>query len=202
MTDDDWAVLPRIGMGRLRFGMSPAQVDALSHIYGALTGRVSDATPEALLRDTLEQFGAAMSEEDKQAMINANAALADSVTEARGEPGLVLTYERDRLAQIMPARGQRPLFLDGEDLLSVDALSALRLLERANGGPGRFAHSTAAFDTLAIMLEGFCVTDDDSGVLILDDTDERYTERTVLLRAEPYLPESEGIRFVVHRMLA
>ena len=48
-------------------------------------------------------------------------------------------------------------------------------------------------------MEGFCVTDPAAGVCLLDDADERFAERTVMLRPTPYLPEGEMDRFVVHR---
>ena len=185
---DDWTVFPRKGLGKLRFGMSPAQVDALSGTYGVITGQGSDRVPDDLLRDTLEKFGDAMSEEEKQALIAAYAESgpsADSVTETRGNPGLVLGYRADRLVEIMPAKNQRPLVIDGKDILSLSGLESLALLERLNGGPGRYSGSEAAFDNLAISANGFCVTDPAAEVRVLDDSDERFAGRTVTLRLEP-----------------
>jgi hypothetical protein len=195
----DWTVFPRKGLGKLKFGMSSAQVDTLSDTYGAVTGRGHDRIPDDLLRDTLEKFGDAMSEEEKQALIAAYAESgpsADSVTETRGNPGLVLGYRADRLVEIMPAMNQRPLVLDGEDILSLSGLESLALLERLNGGPGRYADTEAAFDTLAISADGFCVTDRAAEVRALDDSDERFVGRTVTLRLEPYLPEGGMDRFI------
>ncbi|KXG87375.1 hypothetical protein [Agrobacterium bohemicum] len=202
--EDDWKIFPREGLGKLKFGMSPAEVDAWSETYGAVMGRGSDRASDGLLSDTLEQFGGAMSDEEKQAFIAAyaqNGPSADSVTETRGNPGLVLRYEAERLIEIMPAIGQRPLFLDGVDLLSVGALEALALLERLNGGPGRYANTEAAFDRIAISTDGFCVTDKASGVRTLNDGDERFQGRTVIVREEPYLPEGEMERFIVQSVL-
>lgn len=202
--EDDWTVLPGQGLGKLRFGMSPTQVDALSETYGALTGRVDDRIPDDILRDTLEKFGDAMSDEEKQALIavyEENAPSADSVTETRGDSGLVLGYRADRLVEIMPAKKQGPLFLDGKDVLSLSGLETLALLERLNGGPGRYASTAAAFDTLAISADGFCVTDEAAGVRTLDETDERFQGRTVALRSEPYLPSGEMDRSIIHSVL-
>lgn len=200
----DWTVFPRNGLGKLEFGMSSVQVDALSDTYGAVTGRGNDRVPDDLLRDTLEKFGDAMSEEEKQALIAVYAESgpsADSVTETRGNPGLVLGYRADRLVEIMPAKNQRPLILDGTDILSLSGLESLALLERLNGGPGRYADTEAAFDTLAVSAEGFCVTDGSARVSTLDESDERFVGRTVTLRPEPYLPEGEMDRYIIHRAL-
>lgn len=141
MTEEDRTIRPGEGLGRLRFGMSPAQVDALSDAYGSAKGRRNGRIPDPVLRETLERFGEGMSEEEKQDLIAVYAESgpsADSVTETRGDPGLVLGYRGDRLVEIMSAERHRPLFLDGTDVLSLGTPDALALLERLNGGPGRY----------------------------------------------------------------
>ncbi|MFS0893132.1 hypothetical protein [Microbacterium sp. 179-I 3D3 NHS] len=203
--ESDWTIVPRGGLGRLVFGMTPAQVDALAGTYGAITGRGSDAVPDDILRETLEMFGGAMSDEEKQALTEAYAEFgqsADSVTETRGEPGLVLRYKADRLVEIMPAVGQGPLLLDGVDLLAMTGREAMASLERLNGGPGRFAGTEAAFDDLAISADGFSVVDASSGVRALDATDPRFRARTVALLSEPYLPDDGTDAFVVCSFVA
>lgn len=203
-TEADWTILPRKGLGRLLFGMSLTQVDTLSDTYGAVTGRGNDRIADDLLLDTLKTFGDAMSEEEKQALIAAYAEsgpAADSVTEIRGDPGLVLGYTADRLVEIMPARQQRPLFLDGKDIFSLRGMEPLSLLERLNDGPGRYASTEAAFDKLAISVDGFCVTDPATGVRVLNETDERFQGRTVTLRPTPYMPEGEADRFIIQKVI-
>jgi hypothetical protein len=74
------------------------------------------------------------------------------------------------------------------------------LLERLNASPGRYADTEAAFDNLAISVNGFSVSDSTAGVLALDDSDERFRERTVTLRKDPYLPEQEMHRYVLHSL--
>lgn len=197
----DWTVFPGKGLGRLEFGMSAAQVDALSDAYGAVTGRMNDLVPDDILYDTLRAFGDAMSEDEKRAFIAAyedNAPAADSVTETRGNPGLILSYRADRLVEIMPAISQRPLFVDGRDIFALRELEPLALLERLNGCPGRYAGTEAAFDNLAISVDGFCVTDPATGVRTLDETDERFLQRTVVLRSSAYRPVHEADRFIIH----
>lgn len=199
--DANWTVLPRVGLGQLEFGMSSAEVDALSDVYGAITGRGNDRVPDDILHETLGMFGNAMSDEEKRAFVAAyvdNGPSVDGVTEIRGNPGLVLRYKADRLVEIMPAVTQRPLFLDGTDIFSLRELEPLALLERLNESPGRYADTEAAFDNLAISLEGFCITDPATGVRTLDEADERFQGRTVTMRPSPYLPEREMDRFILH----
>ena len=199
--ETDWTIRPREGLGRLEFGMSPAQVDLLSATYGTITGRGADRVADDLLRETLAMFGDAMSDDEKQAFIAEyadNGPPADSVTETRGV--LVLRYDADRLCEIMPAGPRHPLFLDGKDVFALRGLAPLQLLEQLNEGPGRFADTEAAFDNLAISVNGFSVSDSATGVLALDDSDERFQERTATLREVPYLPEQEMQRYVKYSL--
>lgn len=198
----DWTICPREGLGRLEFGMSPAQVDSLSATYGTITGRGADRVADDLLRETLAMFGDAMSDDEKRAFIAeyaGNGPPADSVTETRGD--LVLRYEADRLCEIMPAGPRHPLFLDGRDVFALRGVAPLELLERLNASPGRYADTEAAFDNLAISVNGFSVSDSTAGVLALDDSDERFRERTVTLREDPYLPEQQMHRYVLRSLL-
>lgn len=200
-TDADWTIRPRVGLGRLEFGMSPAQVNALSTTYGALTGRGADRVDDDTLRETLAMFGDALSDDEKQAFIIEYAGggpSSDSVTETRGD--LVLRYEADRLREIMLAHPRRPLFLDGSDLFALAGLDALRLLERVNQSPGRYADTEAAFDRIAITVDGFSAHDPTAGVLALDDSDERFRARTVLLGDASYRPEQDMKRYIVHSL--
>ncbi len=177
--------------------MSPAQVDALSATYGACTGRAADRVADDMLRETLAMFGDALSDDEKRAFIaeyTDNGPPANSVTETRGD--LVLRYEADQLCEIM--HSGRPLFLDGRDIFALAGLAALRLLERLNGGPGRYADTEAAFDDLAISVDGFSAHDPSTGVVALGDSDERFRQRTVLLRDLPYRQETQ--RFTVQSL--
>lgn len=199
--ETDWSIRPREGLGRLKFGMSPAQVDSLSATYGTITGRGADRVADDMLRETLAMFGDAMSDDEKQAFIAAyadNGPPADSVTETRG--ALVLRYEADRLCEIMPAGPRHALFLDGKDVFALRGLESLELLERLNEGPGRYADVEAAFDNLAISVTGFSVSDSAAGVLALNHSDERFQERTATLREDPYLPEQEMHRYIQYSL--
>lgn len=170
-------------------------------MYGTVAGRGADRIADDMLRETLEMFGDAVSDHEKQALIAAyadNGPPADSVTETRGD--LVLRYEADRLCEIMPAGPRHPLFLDGRDVFALRNLEPLELLELVNESPGRYADTEAAFDNLAISVNGFGVSDSTTGVLALDDSDERFRERTVTLREVPYLAEQDSHRYVLHSL--
>ncbi|AQA03920.1 hypothetical protein BVC93_17460 [Mycobacterium sp. MS1601] len=203
MTAADWTLVPGKGLGRLELGMSPSQVDALADVYGPLESRMGDGVTDDLLRETLQLFGDGLSDQEKQDLIAAYAEhgpSSQSVTETRKDSGLILTYLADRLAEIMVSP-KCLVMLDGVDLLSLGPAEALALLERLNGAPGRYADTEAAFDALALSVDGFCVTDRVAGVRIVDATDERFEARTVVARSTPYLPEHERGRFRSYSVL-
>lgn len=202
MSDEDWTVRPRVGVGRLVFGMSAAEVNALSDVYGTVAGRGNDRASAALLLETLEMFGGAMSSEEKAALVAAYAEGgpdADAVTETRDETGLVLSYDGDRLVGIMSTLAHRPLLIDGRDLRAMGARDALALLERLNGDPGRYADSEAAFDALALSVDGLSIVDDRQRVRTIDPTDERFARRTVTVLPHPFPPEDRRDGALIHR---
>lgn len=183
---DAWTVAPGHGLGALHFGMAPEQVDELSGTYGLVTGRREDRIPDPILRETLEKFGDAMSDQEKQDLLDLYTELAppaESVTETRGDPGLILHYRAARLVEIMTAGGHHPLLLDGVDLLSVSPQRALALLERLNGGLGTYAKDSVTFDKLRISATGFSTTEPGGAIRPLNEADERFADRTVTLHA-------------------
>ncbi|MEV7694582.1 hypothetical protein AB0N73_14755 [Microbacterium sp. NPDC089189] len=197
MSHEDWTLRPRVGLGRLVFGMSAAEVDALSDVYGTVTARGNDRAADALLLETLEMFGGAMSSEEKAALVAAyaeNGPDADAVTETRDESGLVLSYAGDRLVGIMSPLADRPLLIDGHDLRALSARDALALLERLNGGPGRYADTETAFDALALSVDGFSVVDRYRRVRTIDPTDERFARRTATVLPHPAPPADAELR--------
>ncbi|ASY66747.1 hypothetical protein SJ05684_b57650 (plasmid) [Sinorhizobium sojae CCBAU 05684] len=106
-----WEILPQAGLGQLKFGDPKAAVDALEDIYGAVTRQASDRIPDSTLQDTLAQFGSDLSDEEKQALLALYAESgpdASSITEVRGDHGLVLRYEQidwwKSLCQLLIAR--------------------------------------------------------------------------------------------------
>ena len=202
MSATDWTAHPRQGLGRLEFGMSTQQVQALTEVYGAALSQTVERIPGATLLETLAMFGDAMSAAEKAELMAVYAELApagDAVSEVR-DCGLVLGYEADALSQIsVPAT--MPLLLDEHDLFSVNAMDAPMLLERLNDAPGRYASDEAAFDNLAISVTGFCEVSDDA-VRALTAADETFGQRTVTLRAVAYHPENEAGRFITHRLLS
>jgi hypothetical protein len=149
-------ISPRSGLGRLRFGELKAAADTREGIYGAVTRQASDRIPDSTLQDTLAQFGSDLSDEEKQALLALYAESgpdASSVTEVRGDHGLVLRYEQDRLVEITLSpdhslanlAGKGVFLLPAKDVATAESLSKI---------PGLYHGTTAAFLNLGLIFRG------------------------------------------------
>ncbi|MFW8588275.1 hypothetical protein ACOJBM_35960 [Rhizobium beringeri] len=100
-----WRIEPKIGLGKLRFGMSRSQVDRFSSIYGTSKGISSDKIPDDILQSTLAELGEGLIAEEKQEILSVyqeSGPTAAGETEVRGDNNpLVLTYDSDRLVEIL-----------------------------------------------------------------------------------------------------
>ncbi|MBB5574613.1 MULTISPECIES: hypothetical protein [Rhizobium] len=99
-----WQIIPRAGIGELKFGMPQPETDKYAGVYGKVLRSGSDRIPDSILQDTLAQFGNSLSEIEKQALLELYSEASPdstSVTEVRENHGLVLRYEKDRLVEII-----------------------------------------------------------------------------------------------------
>ncbi|MBY3417895.1 hypothetical protein HFN87_32100 [Rhizobium laguerreae] len=65
-----WRIEPKIGLGKLRFGMSRSQVDRFSSIYGTSKGISSEKIPDDILQSTLAELGEGLTAEEKQEILS------------------------------------------------------------------------------------------------------------------------------------
>lgn len=177
-----WRISPRSGLGQLRFGEPKAAADTREGIYGAVTRQASDRIPDYTLQDTLAQFGSDLSDEEKQALLALYAESgpdASSVTEVRGDHGLVLRYEQDRLVEITLSPDHSLANLAGKGVFLLPAKDVLATAESLNKTPGFYHGTTAAFLSLGLIFEGFCLTGRQSAPKLLDSSDDRFTGRSI-----------------------
>ncbi len=159
----------------------------------------NDRVPDDLLRDTLEKFGDAMSEEEKQALITVYAESgpsADSVTETRGNPGLVLGYRLTASSRSCLQRISAHWFSTARTSCRSADWSRWRCWSgsmaalAATPEPRRRSTTSPSRRMASVSPTG------QAGVRALDNSDERFVGRTVTLRPGPYLPEGEMDRFI------
>lgn len=161
MTDgtDDWRLKPKIGLGELKFGLSPAQVDAMAAIYGASKGLVSDRIPDAMLESTLAELGEGLSAEEKQEILSlylASGPAATSETEVRGdEQSIVLAYESGHLVEILADTKVERLTFDGVSVFGPPPIEVVRHIAKVTGEVPVIMDEEVAFPEHFIFLFEF-----------------------------------------------
>lgn len=177
-----WEILPRVGVGDLKFGATQSAAESHAGAYGKVVRSGSDRIPDSILQDTLAQFGDSLSESEKQELIklySASGPDSTSITEVRGDHGLVLRYEKDRLVEIILSVDHKLANLEGVDVFARPSERVLSQAEQMNGVPGRYSGNSAIFDSIGIVFEGFCVTNKGLKPKPLNGRDDRFTSRTI-----------------------
>ena len=196
----DWLVKPKVGIGRLEFGLSPDDVAALADVYGSpgpLMKPVGAADLDAMLRD-LPAMAEFVSEEDIAALRQAMGGQEDFDQQnlEMNEAPILLEYRRGRLHGVtVEARHIETQFANAR-IFAMAASDVLRICQRANGGPGRYRSNEAAFDNIAVSLYAFSHVSEGGEVQAATRNDPDFHARSLTLRREPYMPADELDQFV------
>ncbi|MFE0015947.1 hypothetical protein ACFWXH_13950 [Mesorhizobium sp. NPDC059054] len=194
----DWLISPHHGIGRLAFGLSPEAVAALASLYGEPGPLMSQADVADDVEAVIAQQGASMSEETIAAVRRAARELANFATQnlTKGQIPILLEYRDDRLDGVTVEARHKQARYDGKLVFALGAREVLSLFERANGAPGRYRSSEAAFDNIAVSLFNFTATSPRGEVRALAEADADFRDRSVTLRRQPYRPADELDQFV------
>ncbi|KQP15790.1 hypothetical protein ASF26_16085 [Methylobacterium sp. Leaf93] len=195
----DWRVVPHIGIGRLVFGLTPEKVAAVADpVYGVPTPLIRGAAAAADTEGLIAQLGPSLSAADISAIRQAAIDLAslDRQNLEKDRTPILLEYRDGRLDGVTVEARHAETQFRNERIFSLKAREVLRLFERANGAPGRFRSTEAAFDNLAVSLFAFSRVSPDGKVLVLRADDPDFAERSVTLRRTPYRPANEMDQFV------
>ena len=201
---DHWRIKPTVGLGLLTFGASLEEVGQLDQVYGPVIAGGSVRIPDELVQDTIDQFGADLTDEERQEILDTYAALGPSAgrtTQVRGN-GLVLDYEDDALVEITLSAAHGMATFEGVEVFAAEPQELLEQLERANGGPGRYRSTEAAFDALAIAVSDFSEVRSGRTVTVIGPLDERHAERTLGIKRRPFIEPTERDQFVRHSWIA
>ncbi|WP_117190265.1 hypothetical protein [Rhizobium terrae] len=200
--DNEWTIRPKIGFGLISFGMTVEGVAGVSSVYGPLDTVTEDADLSAGLDDTFALFSQFATEEDL-------AAVRAAVEEKAGQQGrqeiynggrVFVMYEAGRVASVMTSVRENRTNLNDTLLFDLPAVDALKLLERANGAPGRYRSTGAAFDNIAVTTDAFSIVTRGQ-VTPLAASDERFAERTIEAQADAYNPPEEAESWIIHSFL-
>ncbi|TXN25231.1 hypothetical protein [Methylobacterium sp. WL19] len=195
----DWLVAPRIGIGRLVFGLTPEEVAAVADpVYGAPSPLIRGAQAAADVDAMIAKLGPSLSAADISAMRQAATDLVslDRQNLEKDRTPILLEYRDGRLDGVTVEARHAETHFRNERIFTLKAREVLRLFERANGAPGRFRSTEAAFDNLAVSLFSFSRVSPDGKVQAVREDDPDFTGRSVTLRREPYRPANEMDRFV------
>lgn len=195
----DWRVVPHAGIGRLVFGLTPGEVAAAADpVYGIPTPLIRGVDAAADTEGLIAALGPSLSAADISTMRRAATDLAslDRQNLEKDRTPILLEYRNGRLDGVTVEARHAETHFRNERIFSLDAREVLRLFERANGTPGRFRSTEAAFDNLAVSLFSFSRVSPDGKVMVLRANDPDFTERSVTLRRTPYRPANEMDQFV------
>lgn len=194
----DWLIVPHHGVGRLGFGLAPEAVAAMASVYGEPSPLMSQAHVASDVEAVIAELGATMSEETIAALRSAAQGLANFATQnlTKGQVPILLEYRDGKLDGVTVEARHGQAHYAGELVFALGAREVLALFERANGGPGRYRSSEAAFDNIAVSLFNFSTASPQGEVRALSQADADFRERSVTLRRQPYRPAEELDQFV------
>jgi hypothetical protein len=194
----EWSVRPKERIGRLRMGLTPDSVAEMASVYGAPGPLIRGSDAAADLDAMIADLNGSLSDDDIAALRAAaggQAGLDRQNLEADRTP-ILLEYRDGRLDSVTVEARHAETHFEGVRIFSLAAVEALRLFERANGGPGRFRSDEAAFDNIAVSLFAFSRVSTQGKVEAMPDVDPDFTQRSITVRREPYKPVGEMDQFV------
>lgn len=196
--DMNWRIAPHHGIGRLTFGLSPQAVAAMAPLYGEPSPLISQADVVSDVEAIIAQHGASLSEETIAAMRSAARGMADFATQnlTKDQVPILLEYRDGKLDGVTVEARHEQVNYAGKLLFALGAREVLALFERANGGPGRYRSSEAAFDAIAVSLYNFSTTSSQGEVRALAGRGADFRGRSITLRRQPYRPAEELDQFV------
>jgi len=96
----DWEILPLLGFGPLRFGMSSAQAASFDAIYGVVESRIDEAANDTGVLDAMSQFTAEIPEM-RELMAQLASQHRGAFSEHRKTTSPILRFKDDKLYEIV-----------------------------------------------------------------------------------------------------
>lgn len=181
--EDEWQLKPLVGLGRLRFTMSPTAVSSFDPIFGVVTDRTNRVASEDTVEETLALFGGSMNEDQiaalRAALSQQNATAAQEEVELRREAGLQMTYQAAELVEIFADMKARRLHFDGAPFFERYPRRVLRSLISANGGTCLARGRELLFETMLVQLFAFVDRADGEEFELIDRDGEVGSDRSV-----------------------
>ncbi|QQO07585.1 hypothetical protein [Breznakiella homolactica] len=183
----DWEIIPRRGLGKIRFGMTSDEVRGFDSIYGEREMRIKRTTT---YEDFEENMGPFLDDMDQESRESIRKGLEETYKnkeviymEPRQSSCLQLTFVNDSLTEIMAVWELDTLTCKGENLFDMEPEDAVKLLAKALGETPLAKDQEIVFPESCIHLWDFSQTYRDRVRFL--DLDEDEIERTILWLPEP-----------------
>ncbi|MDP9836221.1 hypothetical protein J2T09_000963 [Neorhizobium huautlense] len=194
----DWLIAPHHGIGRLTFGLSADEVAAFAPVYGEQGSLITYAEKPAAIEEMIALNRSSLSDETIEILRQSARDLENRASQnlTKGRVPVLLEYQDNRLDGVAVEAGHTEAHFAGQRVFSLDAREVLALFECANGAPGRYNSTEAAFDNIAVSLFSFSITSPSGKVYPMPRTNPNFQERSVTVRLAPYRPAHELDQFV------
>lgn len=170
----------------------------MATLYGKPSPLMPGAASASDVEEVIAQLGASMPEETIAILRQTSRELENFATQnlTKGRIPVLLEYRDGRLDGVTVEAGHAEARFEGERIFALGAQDVLTLFERANGAPGRYRSTEAAFDNIAVSLFCFSILSPTGEVRAMPDDSSDFKRRSVTLRREPYKPAHEQDQFV------
>ena len=142
-----FTILPRVGLGDLRFGMTKADIKERADPLGGVTSGDEEIDHLEAAETTIEKFGSMFTDADKAALLEHARYMDDLGHESLvlGDGVVVMGLKHGSLQNITLSTMAREAQLDGMPVFDVDIPDLIRRLENLNEGPGALRYHGGAF---------------------------------------------------------
>ena len=174
----EWEILPRIGLGPVRFGMTRDEAVAAGAIFGAVTHEHAKHEADELLAI----LGPSMGEDEARALIAKMAADGVDLRPRRHvgfASGLTMNFVADTLETFDALPGARDLHIEGVPFFGADPVPALLKFQALNGAPPLMDTRSCLFDALHVSTADVAVVTAKGLLRLAKSTTMQHLERMV-----------------------
>lgn len=188
INEAEFTIFLQRGVGPLTFGMTREQIASFADIYGPSLTRTSGIEGNTF-DETMEMLAKFMPPADlaaaRSSYENANSG-GLVISEFYENSGLILDYEKGRLALVQLTPKARLANIGGVFVFEETSRNVIKIFERLNRSAGKYFKSSAEFANISVYLENFTVVVGGQRVEMINSTDTQSVERVIGLRGKPF----------------
>ena len=182
----NFGIHPMLGLGDLRFGMTPEETNNIATPFGP-SKQLSHA-PLAFSSEEIAEYRSLLGEEGLAALLDATEdqnAINNRLRDVfYPQVTMRLTYDAGRLSAIQVSRLMRELHFQGLRFFHSDTRAFLAALERANGAPALVLGPDCAFHNVHIYVWAAFEIFDGGAYRIYSEDDEDAQDKSLILSSQ------------------